>query len=32
MRVPYLGIDGKFMELQSLPLASNGATIDMLIG
>lgn len=32
MRVPYLRIDGKFVEMQSLPLAADGETVDMLIG
>lgn len=32
MRIPYLRTDGKFAEMQSLPLASNGDSIDRLIG
>lgn len=31
-RIPYLRIEGKFVEMQALPLASDSATIDMLIG
>ena len=32
MRIPHIRMDGKFVEMQSLPLATDGYTIDMLIG
>lgn len=30
-KIPYLRIEGHFVEMMSLPLAADGATIDMLI-
>lgn len=31
-QVPYIRIEGKTIEMQALPLSSDGDTIDMLIG